>query len=326
MRSEESAFDGSQPGAPVGVSQATASDFLRARFGVEANSVVPLAHGEWSSAYAFRRGEAEYVVRFSELREDFEKDALAARRDSAALPIPTIVELGEALSGFYAISERVPGAHIDSLGGVEMRRLLPALFLALDAARRVDLSATTGYGGWGSDGHAPHPTWKAFLLDVATDRPTRRTHGWRARPASSPTGSGPFDDAFEKMQRLLDPCPEERHLVHSDLLHYNVLAAGDRITAILDWGSSVYGDFLYDLAWLMFWSPWYPAWRSSDFRREAAAHYSSSGVSVPYLEERLRCYQIRVGLDGQAYSAIRGRWVEVDAIAQRTLEVAADGR
>jgi thiamine kinase-like enzyme len=40
------------------------------------------------------------------------------------------------------------------------------------------------------------------------------------------------------------------HLVHSDLLHYNVLVAADRVTAVLDWGSSLYGDFLFDLAWL----------------------------------------------------------------------------
>jgi hygromycin-B 4-O-kinase len=207
-----------------------------------------------------------------------------------------------------------------------MREVLPALFAALDAARLVDLSASVGYGAWGADGTAPHPTWQAALLDVASDRPTDRTHGWRERLAASATGLGPFEEAFGRLQDLIDYCPENRHLVHSDLLNYNVLVSGDRIAAVLDWGCSMYGDFLYDLAWLCFWAPWYPAWRAIDFRREAARHYESIGLAVPHFEERLRCYQVHIGLGAQAYTAFRGRWAQMDATVRRTLEVAKHGR
>ena len=50
---------------------------------------------------------------------------------------------------------------------------------------------------------------------------------------------------------------QERHLIHSDLLNYNVLVADGRISAVIDWGCAMYGDFLYDLAWFEFWAPWY---------------------------------------------------------------------
>ena len=88
-------------------------------------------------------------------------------------------------------------------------------------------------------------------------------------------------------------CPEARYLVHSDLLNNNVLAAGDRVAAVLDWGCAVYGDFVYDLAW--FWQSWYPAWHAIDFEREAAHHYEAIGLDVPNLKERLHCYEVHIG-------------------------------
>jgi hygromycin-B 4-O-kinase len=281
-----------------------------------------MRRGVWSKAFAFQREGQDYVMRFGAHLEDFAKDRLAARYASPALPIPRVVELGEALGGYYAISERVFGGYIDDVDGAQMRALLPSLFAALDAARVADLSETSGYGGWGADGTAPYASWQAALLDVASDRPGDRTHGWRERLAASVVGIGPFEAAYEHLRALVRHVPEERHLIHSDLLHYNVLVEGDRVTGVLDWGCAKYGDCLYDLAWLCFWQPWYPSWAGIDFRAEALGHYASVGLEVAQFEARLRCCQIHIGLDGQAYMAYAGNWTDLPATAQRTLEVA----
>jgi len=137
-----------------------------------------------------------------------------------------------------------------------------------------------------------------------------------------PRGAGMFDEAYRHLLALADHVSEERHLIHSDLLHFNVLVEADRITGVLDWGCGKYGDFLYDLAWLCFWQPWYPAWRGIDFRAEATQHYASMGFNVPNFYERLRCCEIHIGLDGQAYMAYAGNWSDLEAAAKRTLEVA----
>jgi hypothetical protein len=190
-----------------------------------------------------------------------------------ALPIPAVLELGEAFDGYYAIAERVYGGYIDDVDEAQMRSLLPALLAALDAMRLADLSHTTGYGGWDVAGNAPHVSWRSALLDVANDRPGDRIHGWRARLAASAMGSGPFDVAYRRLESLAGGLPDVRCLIHSDLLHYNVLVEGERITGVLDWGCAMTGDFLYDLAWLCFWQPWYSAWqriRSASCRKPGA--------------------------------------------------------
>ena len=87
----------------------------------------------------------------------------------------------------------------------------------------------------------------------------------------------------------------------------------------------MYGDFLYDLAWFEFWSPWYAVWRGIDFRREAARHYVSIGLAVPRFEERLTACQIHIGLAAQAYNAFMERWDALEQTARRTLEVARAG-
>jgi hygromycin-B 4-O-kinase len=296
--------------------------FLATRFCGDVSSVAPLGAGVWSQAFAFRRAGRDYVIRFGAHQEDFAKDRLAARYACPALPVPRVIKLGEACGGYYAIAERVFGGYLDDVDEPQMRALLPALFAALDATRRADLAVTTGYGVWGADGTAPYPSWRAALLAVTTDRPADRTHGWRERLAASSVGVGPFEEAYESLQALADRVPEERHLIHSDLLHYNVLVEADRVTGVLDWGCGMYGDFLYDLAWLCFWQPWYPAWRRLDFREEATRHYAAIGLDVPHFEERLRCCQIHIGLAGQAYMAYAGNWIGLQDTARRTLDVA----
>jgi hygromycin-B 4-O-kinase len=296
-------------------------DFLHQRFGPAARIAV-MRPGEWSVAYSVKTVDADVVARFSTHEEDFEKDAYAARYSSAALPIPAIIDWGPALGGFYAVAPRMNGEHIDGLDETRMRRLLPALFAALDAMRAVDLSSASGFGGWRANGRTTHATWHEWLLGFFNEPATRGAPGWRELLQYSPTSVATFEEGYARLVQMAEFCPEERALFHDDLINRNVLINGDHISAVLDWGSSKYGDFLYDIANLVFYLPWFPEWRNIDFAAEARAHYDAIELDVPHYNERLLCYTLRIALDGMAYSAFRRRWDEVELRARRALTIA----
>ncbi|MDA0366201.1 MAG: aminoglycoside phosphotransferase family protein [Chloroflexi bacterium] len=260
------------------------------------------------------------MVRLSLTDEDFAKDRVASGFATRDLPVPRLLELGQALDRYFAISERAPGRPLDELSAAEMRAVLPSLLGALDVIRETDLTGTAGWGRWSRSGDAPSASWSSFLLDVANGPgPTSRIQGWRERLDASPTGSGPFDRAFNHLRELCALLPEVRCLVHADLLNRNVLVSGSAVSAVLDWGNAMYGDFLYDVAWLHFWSPWFPQWAGIDFVATARRHFAAVGVDVPDFEVRLRACLVHIGLDGQAYSAFKGRGDEVEATSRRTV-------
>ena len=319
---------------PEAVSVDCAAAFLTERFGGDGAEVTDVTHlgtGAWSKAFAFRHATDELVIRFGAQRDDFDKDLRAARFNGPGLPVPRVLEVGESdavgptgreIGGYYAISQRLHGTYIDDVDADQLRSLLPSLFGALDAMRLADISDTIGYGMWGADGSAPFSSWREFLLHAAVDDPSRRISGWRERLAGCPTGIGPFEEAYGVLRATHGRSPRARHLIHSDLLHWNVLVTGDQITGVFDWGCGMYGDFLYDLAWCCFWAPWYPTWNSISFEEEAVKHFARIGLDMPAFKERLRACMIHIGLDGQSYQAFVGRWDDVAETARWTLEIA----
>jgi hygromycin-B 4-O-kinase len=296
--------------------------FLAGRYGDDVGDVQLLKGGCWSAAYAFRSGERDRVVRFAPEDSSFRKDQVAASYASKRLPIPRVELIGEAFGGYFAISERAFGEMLDDLSADRMRRVVPAIFGMLDALRAVDLSSTQGIGGWDAPGIGSHESWRDCLLEAASDPPGSFCHGWRAALARSSAGDAAFLEAFERLEQLAEEPPDGRHLIHNDLLHWNVLVSGDEIAGVIDWQCSLYGDFLYDLALLAYGAPWFPAMDEIDWEGEARLHFRSIGLDVPKLEERLLCCQIHVGLGAQQWTAYTQDWNDLERHARRTLELA----
>ena len=297
-------------------------EFLAAHYGEAVRNIQPLKGGCWSSAYSFQSGNGDYVVRFAEDDSSFKKDQAATGFASRYLPIPQIVAMGEAWVGYFAISGRALGEMLDDLDKDSMHRVVPAVFRMLDALRAVDLSFTQGLGGWEAPGIGSHQRWRDYLLEAANDPPDRFYHGWRASLANSPVGDSAFLEAFERLKQLAAEPPDGRHLIHNDLLHRNVLVSADKISAVIDWQCSLYGDLLYDIALLSYGAPWFPSMEGIDWVAEARRHFASIGLDVPNFEERLLCCQIHVGLEAQQWNVYMKNWDELAMHAKRTLELA----
>jgi Phosphotransferase enzyme family len=103
--------------------------------------------------------------------------------------------------------------------------------------------------------------------------------------------------------------------------NHHVLVQGSRITAVIDWGNALYGDWLYDAAWLIFWWPWFPQWQDIDITAELEGHWEQHGGQPPRLHHRLRACLVRIGLDAMAYNAYRGRWDDLARTASQISEL-----
>ena len=109
--------------------------------------------------------------------------------------------------------------------------------------------------------------------------------------------------------------------MHSDLLNRNAFVSDGRVTALIDWHCAMYGDFLYDLAWLTFWASWHPGVKAADFRASASHRYADFGLVVPDFDARMRCYELHIGLRHLVYNAWRDDGANLEGTARRTLEV-----
>jgi hygromycin-B 4-O-kinase len=258
------------------------------------------------------------VVRFGRHLEDFLKDEKAMAFARPALPVPKVVEIGEALGGYCAVSERHFGKFLETLGETGWRSLLPSLLLSLDSLREIQFEGGTD---WWSGSAGSSQGWRQWLLGSLEDRPGGRVSGWRATLRKQPDSNGVFVAGEAELRSLLWACPEVRHLLHRDLLNRNVLVTDDasRLEAVFDWGCSLAGDFLYEVAWLTFWAPWYPALEALDFRSVIRDHYERTGLEVEHFDQRLACYELHIGLDHIAYAAFTGRDDHLQEIVRRTI-------
>ncbi|MFF3671616.1 phosphotransferase family protein [Microtetraspora malaysiensis] len=282
---------------------------MRTTFGERATEPQPLAVGAWSRAFELTIDGAEVVLRIGAHGTDFAKDELAARFAGSNLPVPPVLTRGMVDTWHYAISARAHGIALDHLPATDVALALPSLLTTLDDIGKIDLAGTAGYGIWTPDGRAPYDSWMDALLAIGTE--TARVPGWRAALVDSEIGLGPVEAGLAALAALAPYLPNERHMIHGDLLSRNVLVADNTITAVLDWGNALYGDSLYDAAWLIYWWSWYPQWRTIDIGAELLAHWHATGQLPTHLRERLHAYLIHIGLDAIAYCTFRRRWDEV---------------
>ena len=73
----------------------------------------------------------------------------------AILPIPQVIEIDEAFGAWYCVSTRGRGTPLEQLDAVHWVDVAPSVLTTLDALRRADITATTGYGPWNHAGNGP---------------------------------------------------------------------------------------------------------------------------------------------------------------------------
>jgi hygromycin-B 4-O-kinase len=297
------------------------SELLQEKFGGEVLQLTLLSGGEWSRAYSFVLENQKYVLRWCKSTDSFEKDSFASRFNSLKLPIPKITLQGKAFDTYYAVSTFASGNFIESLSATELASTLPALYELFDALRSADLSQTSGYGLWDGEGKGSHKSWKAYLLDVNNDAENNLTHGWKQHLQTHPKLEEVFSWLYEILEKQVAACPEARELIHSDLLNFNLLVSDHHISGVIDWQCSMYGDSLYDIAWFLYYAPWYPQFGQIGMSEKILKHFVKSAWNTENIDERLQCYYLHIGLGSIAYNAFKQDWKAAQDAGEYTIEI-----
>lgn len=309
---------------PAGNGDAEAAyRFLRRRFGGEIEMADDLPQGAWSRAYAFRHAGRDLVVRLNPDRHAFDVDRLALRFAAPSLPIPDLLEVGEVDAGYYyAISERCFGDFLEDLAPERAEAAVPSLLATLDALRAADTSGSSGFGPWDEKGNGRDHDWTEFLLAVDAGIPEPFRDTWRGDLARNELRETVFVEGMRELEALAGRCPNRRDLVHSDLLHGNVFVSGARIAGLIDWQCALFGDHLYELAWLTFCAPpWAPGLATVGLSGRALDHWRAAEVDLTDFDVRMRCYEIRIGVAALVGNTWRRDLPNLEASARRLAEV-----
>ena len=269
-------------------------EFLRAHHGGEPTDLDELGGGFWSAAYGYRIGHDELVLRISDSPDGFRNDDFAMRYGSPAMPVPEVLAIGEAFGRWFAISRRHSGRFLEEVGPDEADALGPTVVKLLAGLRSVpDTGVVTS-------------PWRDWLLAGITDRPDRHTVGWRRTISADAGVDRTFRAVDRRIRSLLDACPDRRELVHSDLLHYNVLVTptADATSAVFSWKCSTWGDSVYDLAWCTFWGRWHEGIGALDLWQRVVPTLSAS--ETVDVDVRHHVYELQIGASHLGWYATLG--------------------
>ncbi len=266
--------------------------FLKRDFAPDITLLTAIKDGETSQSFSFSSKGDEFVIRINPEKHGFEKDEYAYNHfNSNNIPIPKTFQIGQLNDTLhYSITAKAEGKIIDQFTKEEIRTFIPELIHTLDSIHNFPIGDTQ-FGDWDIDGKASKASWENYLL--------KDIEGFETYENTTPEKTLLETDVVQKIltrfKQLVAYCPNIRHLVHADYGFNNVLADGKKITGVIDWDLSKYGDFLYDVAWLSFWET------SIEYADIFRKHYQEKGVAIPNFDERILCYKLHLGLGALSF-------------------------
>lgn len=284
----------------------------------KATNLAPISGGFWSAAYTFRVAEEEFILRFSNLAEGFAIDKAAMQFTAPDLPIPEVIEIGEALGFNYAVSRRHYGRFLEDVSVEDADKAGTALTRLLAALRTIP-STPDQLVVWHNPNDELVLTWHDWLRSGLIDNSTSTVSGWRTKLAKHSHFDAIFKTCEARIEELLPHCPERRDLVHGDLLHQNVLISEDAssVTAIFSWKCSVRGDFLFDTAWCTLWGPWHPGIEAADLWQRTLKALDLTKTDLIDAPLRHHCYELQIAASHFGWNVWTGNEKALAEVAER---------
>jgi aminoglycoside phosphotransferase (APT) family kinase protein len=273
--------------------------FLETKYNNEISNINFIRGGQLSQAISYTVENKDYLLKIRMDNESLKKEQAIFNKLSKTdptIPIPKILEIGvfdnnESNPRFYCISELCEGKMLFQFEKEVMDRLIIEMLEILYKIHSIDISETKGYGDWLEFKEAIYNSWKSFLQEYTKKHIDYLLNYFKDKPEDKEI----IEKLKLKISKLLPLCPEERYLVHGDYGAHNTIAIPGRITGIIDWEISKFGDFIYDIAWLEYFGH-YGKERIYFADMYKKIYEKRSNQKIKNFEERLTCYILCVCL------------------------------
>lgn len=271
-------------------------------FGTDSISFTSFSFGENSKAYSFSVKNHQYVLRVSLSDQGFVIDRIISNLiTNSSVPTPETLLIGKNRKKHFSVTQRVPGTLlIDEDDNTQLSLMSEFLKVSFSLHTYSREGGMYGYGPINEQGHGKYPSWESFIRDQT----------------QYPSGIW-SDDYFEILNNLkmlnYVYVPEVNGLIHGDYGYKNVIVDNGKITGIIDWEDAMYGDFIYDIAYIHFWAS------QTDFQKIFFKHYSTSGkVNMSQFKKRFDCYTLYIGISLLNYFASKKDSKSFNWIKQKT--------
>lgn len=263
-------------------------DFLKSNFASDIQSLTNIKEGETAQAFSFSSKKSDFIVRIHSRKHGFEKDEYAhIHFSSKNLPIPKTFKIGKLNDKFfYSITQKSKGKIIDHFKKEEVQKFMPELINTLHSIHNVNIGKTK-FGDWEIDGRANEESWNDSLLKLV-----ERYDNYKNEDTDNVLlEEDVVKQILIRYKKLIPYCPNISHLVHGDYGFNNLLSDGKKITGVIDWDLSKYGDFLWDVAWLSFWET------KIDYAGIFLKYYKEKKIPVPNFDKRILCCKLNFRAD-----------------------------
>ncbi|MBP7832306.1 MAG: aminoglycoside phosphotransferase family protein [Candidatus Levybacteria bacterium] len=290
------------------INQEEVLSFLQKEIDPQIDSVEFLTGGEMSQAFGFKSKNKEYVIRFFKWDDAFRKDKFAHDNYSSdKLPIPKVYEIDKYSNElFYCISSRAKGIVLDLLSPGLQIKMMDEEIKLMHAIHKTKVVGS-GYGWWDENGNGMHGSWRDYVLYKKDEVYSN----WEALYKNSFLKKEIIEKIYLRISQLTTFLPEDRYLVHADLGWSNEISDNTNITGVLDWGNSVYGDFLYDISFKHYWSS------DSNFLEKYLHSVDRNYFNLDNADERIRCYMLHIGLGVLGFFALSNQKEKYDKAQKR---------
>lgn len=302
------------------IAPASVAEFLQSNFDSDISEVVLIGSGMFSQAFSFNLNQQEFVIRLNSFLEDFQKDAFAYQQfASARLPIPKVIRCDRFNdTHYFAITERCAGSTLKDLDEGAIRKTLPSLFNTLHNIHTLD---TSNYSGWGltdASGNGRFACWQDYLNSFYNQK---FSFTWEQLFRHTFMEPELYQIVTAVIQNDSPLCSTAKHWVHGDFGFDNIMSDGQKVTGVLDWAESRLGDYVYDIAYLEFWSkgiPYKQLWLESVEAQQLS-------LSLTNFEARMQCYMLHIGLGSLAIAALQNDMEDYTQVKARIQKILDEG-